>query len=476
MKYGTKEWNTKWPPSRCKRIVRPLLSKIHGLTDMYNKNPALYKHDIGLNSDGSYGFDNICGVNVLLVKPGSASERLDALKPYISLELYQSYREIFHIFKAIIATIDDNQPQGVVSLRQQCCHSVGKTMVLTARTSHHKLNQSILFDSNTLPDDIKRYVNEMLPDIDDWFELEPRMLYGQYTKDLLLGYIIHLLIFNLQHILYMLLPTLIHWLYEYLVVNNKSRYLLTKLFSEYWRFSHNVYFEGSTVPVEFNRPSNEFWQLYKIGYWDHFISSIGFHSQFDTNHYEHLLIDTLVIDDKLSTYPGDKFSLIENDIYDLITRNYYNYKINYLLIQILTELIHSVKSSVFIDLYDRIIGFIKVWLSFKPNQTFNSSYPGNEQLFNGLIRLTSYISTKNKNKKFHCLHQSIILLKNFYLDIVSDNLMDYDDDEICDILVHLYVEHNDELNDFIDWLDINNYLKLADNYCQNIDNINPNIE
>ncbi|KAM9916088.1 hypothetical protein OXX59_010236, partial [Metschnikowia pulcherrima] len=75
---------------RCKRLVRPLLAKVHSLTDLHSKYPAKLVFDSEL-----FGSDK----NDAFTSPASANDRLISLKPYLAQEVYEAYTEIFNILK-----------------------------------------------------------------------------------------------------------------------------------------------------------------------------------------------------------------------------------------------------------------------------------------------------------------------------------------------------------------------------------------
>lgn len=457
-----------WPVNRCKRVIRPLLAKIHYLTQLYSKSPGVFEVHIDHNSNHL----------AIFLKPASAQERLTLVKPFISTELYQAFQEIFNIFKNIITNIEADRIKSN-KLGKQCCTVIGKAMLLSSRTSYFRLNQNILFDDDTLPKDIKEYNKNLSNDIDDWLMLEPTSIFEGYRLDFLMGYIIHLIVFNLQHILYMLVPTLVHWLVEELIQTNNYclRSIANDLFMEFWKFDQTKYYDNINYLVIVQLTGVDansniiFWTLFDIGFWDKFISSLSFETGQSGFQYEILLLDVLPLNDKLNYYSDYRM------IYGILNDNFNHLQVNNILLCILTNLVTTYKGSKeryeLEKVYDYLIEFVSAWLSFgfELPGLFNSLSHGNQYLFNGVLKLLNILTTRlNLPKDLYYLlillsryyqnqsaSPSLIKLDNYYktitkcmLEIQKNNILDYVPLKYSSI----------EINNLIRWLLENHFHKL----------------
>lgn len=466
-----------WSVSRCKRVVRPFLAKVHSANDMVIKNPSVLQVQMDTGE-----------LIAQLIKPRNALHRLESLKPLVSPELYQVYCELFQVFKQILTSIQLNQKKRDLTARPALTtrptlltaislYEIGKAMMLSTRTTYYKLNQAALFDASTLPPNLKKYNNTLSVDIDEWLELEMAgSMIHNYRLDILLGYILHLVVFNI-HVLYLLVPVLIHWLYEELVLTQSVffKQVLNKLFTEFWYFNNDKYYENinSEVLSELTGFSHSaetintlFWWLYNIQYWDKFISSIGFRScqeqysqEQSPDSYETLVLDTLMINEKLLSTDH------ASSIYRLLQRNPHHLQVNNILITLLTNLIEKAAN---LKLFDGIFTdfkmLLRVWISFSSKfpMVFNSLLPKNHELFEGIILFNKYLTKKlNQNND---LTLTLILLKHFFLDepVTSAFIKTIDQEGFVKELIGLQQPHvqqslplrysNYEINDFIYWL------------------------
>ncbi|CAH6719812.1 hypothetical protein CLIB1444_02S17040 [[Candida] jaroonii] len=421
--------NEVWETKRCKRVVRPLLSKIHSLTQLVIKSPSTL--DITIQPKFTTSSNIHC-------KPSNSHHRLKCLKPHITLELYGYYEELFYIFQQIMTSL--NVKGDFTTLASHCSYNIGKAMVLSSRNSYFRLNNSSLFDPNTLPGTIKQYHDTLSPDIDGWLDMESLSTIT-CKMDLLLGYVIHLLVFN-QKILYLIIPTLVHWLYEQSLPRNlKLKYMATYLFHEYWKFNDKYYDNiDPLIITQLTGLDNQvtcFWDLEKIKYWDHLVSSLDIKSTFPDQHYNNLLLN--VISSKL-----------DYDLDYIYTKLQDHPQTNNILASVLTKLINRRNKNSIEDL-TKLVG---VWLGFRDSMIFNSLLPGNEDLFYGIMRFHKYLTNTES--------QALILLKSFYLDQpqtlsddpkIIDQLMTF---QSIGFLERLPLSHHRDVNDFIFWLVENN--------------------
>ena len=480
--------------SKCKRIVRPLVSKIHALNDLNGKYPSIldfnfplddacfqdliskkninydynvkYIHDKpgqprnkirklevrkcaeSYDSDSDYdeSYDSlerksmnkdylpeerehISNINKL-IEPTSSFERLKSLKPYISGQLYQAYYDMFLIFKSIINLLVLTTPRNnestpcIPKLSSLCSFKIGKFMALSTKPTYYEMNQTLLFDPSTIPYHLREYQDILSDDIDEWLELKPEVVTYTYRNDLLIGYVIHLLVINLDLTLYLLIPILIHWLNEKLkkTGNAMLQSISRSFFLEYWTYgpdySDNTGFDDivSVLNGTQNRERNLniFWIFHKIGYWRILINSFDSNSTVTSSvSYETLILDTISLNNKLSLQilmnlnldAQDPYDFL-NDIYQIIKKNPQHPQVNNVLILIITQLISSTRHNIRQCLtshdilnclhfaYDNVIFFVHIWLSLPAEEeflVFNSLYPGNSEIFHALISFTGFL-------------------------------------------------------------------------------------
>lgn len=435
--------------ARCKRIVRPLQSKIHQLNELITSFPS--KTNLQYETP-----------HKSFLHPKTSTQRLASLKPYIDPDLYQSYLDIFQIFQGVVRNVVVKRPNRVPRLSMLCCVNLGKSITLSTRSTYYKLNQSSLFDPETLPGHLHRIYHSLHETIDPWLELEPVQLYGGYRRDMLMGYIIHLIVFNLG-MLYMLVPVLVQWLQEELRGHSNGPLMAfsTILFNQYWHFDETYHpdFDGDFLSyLDANKKidnNGTFWILYRMGYWQAFINDMELMSK--VGHYDSLMIEALA---RPLRVPNANTSLVIKALIH-ITACPFHPSINLALCNILRNLIVEVRSkSNAVVQYQHIIQFMKVWLSFPPDPTqvvFNSLLPGNEFLFRCLTSVTKYLAavvdakdTKLRNKVNHCL-TTIGIFQHFYLDI-GDN---EDTTGFIECFFEMHKsskEPNESFNEFVMWL------------------------
>lgn len=554
--------------SKCKRIIRPLLSKIHGLHDLNCKYPNLIEFNFPIDeirtrcknsgvSNNTYSSRKSTNRNdplrfkrlkllksndkyddsesdsnheLTFILPSSSPlpqktyektylnkiddfvycssslERMKALKPFISKDLYQSYEEIFQVFKNIITNVvierhNLNSISNVLKLSSICSYKIGKSIALSTKTTYHKLSHSLLFDSNSIPPNLQRFNQNLNDDVDCWFEMEPEVFSRTYRDDFLIGYVIHLLIFNLSLVLYNLIPILIHWLMEELSVSGitKLAEIGRNMFSEYWHFSE-TYFEGidselfTTQNHYFNTTQNfrAFWLLYEVGYWENFISQLKVFTEESLITYHTLLLDTLPLNNKLDLEKLFQLDLelqnhdfLKNNVYCLIKQYPQHPQVNNILITIITNTIWRIRSDYKLvqrtnemqdylkTSYDRLFNFISLWLSFahENNVVFNSLYPGNNIMFQAILKILKKLEGKctimikkvgfyldeldsqysddynfyrnikeiflEYREEFNVMGQAILVLKSYYLDKLDVSISDIRINSVSKLIIEL---------------------------------------
>lgn len=400
-----------WEVNRCKRVIRPLLSRIHALSDLVAKNPLVL--DLRPTND----------ISKMFVKPAYAAARFQALESFITPELYQAYREIFNVFQSIALNINvEDKSQTKFSLRSACCYQIGKAAVLSCRTSYYKLNQNVLFDADTLPKGLREYNKHLDADIDGWILLEPKTVFDKYRLDILNGYIVHLLVFHLSQHLYILIPVLVHWLYEELISrgNNRLRTMLTRLFYEFWSFHRDTYYDNlsqeeiTALTGSYDISGEYFWPLFRHGYWDHFILSLGINSgKLGGSQYEMLILDTVVANHKLDMMLWSDMP----SLFELLHRNPLHRQVNSILLGILTTMVAWAKADPQLT-YEAFLNFLQAWLSFDEDSRglYNPMAKGNDHLFKGLLTLGRYLN-KHHDKPKQTTLMVVVLLRGFYSNV-----------------------------------------------------------
>lgn len=503
--------------SKCKRIVRPLISKINALNDLNSKYPSLLDFDFpydreypykvpdierkvfGSDYTTKYPSNNIDTKNIQkkhtrkndspdykpevrcvssspeiirgftedsllnshqiksLIEPVDSFERLRSLKPFVSIELYQAYDEIFLIFRNIMSLLILNKQEPthtakVAKLASLSSFKIGKFIALSTKSTYFKLNQSLLFDANTLPFHLREYLETLSNDLDEWLEMKPELISCTYRIDLLFGYLIHLLVINLDLTLYLLIPVLVHWLYEELRSQDNVQLssIMRSLFLEYWTYgsdyTHNTDFGDiiTTLNGGQNRKQNftVFWVFFKIGYWKHFIQSLDLQlNNFSVRSYESVMLDTIPLNNKLNledlTEIGERLHRSDflHEIYLIIRNNPQHPQVNNILILIVTQTIANTRMKLrkchtislilncLAQSYKQVQVFVRLWLSLPVNENnlvYNSLYPGNKEIFEALVGFTDYQVHKCNfllvNVTSYCiggdLEKDIILFKN----------------------------------------------------------------
>lgn len=475
-----------WTISKSKRIVRPLVAKIHALNDLYTSYPSIVEFD-------SEQFQSSIDSQVYpgIINPKDPNQRLNSLKPFISSELYQTYSEIFQIFKSIIQSVETllHRPTDVSSaspdsshtttppskLSLLCCYKIGQSMALYSRSSHYKLNNSLLFDKKERKQDAV-VENEFEDDIDHWLEMEPSQIVLAHRKDLIIGYIIHLLVFHLNLLLYTLIPILVDWLFE----NKKFHSIARNLFQEYW-YNNDEYDEGVRNRI--------FWTFLKTGYWNQFITKLDLRSSYYSSfssQYASLILDSLPLNNKYSNKIKLELLLNASELHGLIELAPQHFQVNNILIHTLGKYINCFRldlkqssdplrsEQVLQTFHEFLYQFLLLWLGSSDKDTglvFNSLLPGNEDLFTALEKISkycmaisdkvgAYIDLTELLAKFVTVHNTILILKWYFLlypiDYKKKNLQ-LEVRRISDFIVSLQntkfrVIRNSDFDEFVVWV------------------------
>lgn len=447
------------PIAKCKRIVRPLISKIHGLTDLYVKYPSKFEFDVDLFTSAK-----VDGGNLRFTHPATANDRLASLKPFISTELYQAYIEIFSIFRNLIATICniERDVSKIPKLSSLAAFNLGKTITLGTKSTFYKLNQTMLFETATIPRHLQKYDGELSDDIDDWLQLEPVQVTDNYRNEILLGYVLHVLVLNLRTLLYLLIPVLVHWLKEQDCQTLTN--VLRTLFMEYWLFlPHNSELKDTyKLCHELTDPTEDpslpvFWLLHRIGFWKQMTKELGVSSLYASldrfDRYESLLLDSLSRSNWLL------LSQVKAEyLYDILNRNVQNPNNTNIIITIISQQIFRLKENLKMatsshktfnalnSSYSDVRKLVQAWLNFSSDCLFNSLDKGNAEIFQAIFLLLRYAYSKcaqivrylDKNwtitrltKVKEMLHKFKFLY--YHVDIMTST---------CEILSSYYLELN----------------------------------
>lgn len=370
--------------SKCRRMVRPLVSKVHSLNafnakdpsslelnfpyhQLYNSNKKRKVRSKMINRDLeiaqpdvsdhekqdnlgylSTSIDNIfsdmsffrntvepCHPKAIanFITPSNSSDRLRTLKPFVSTELYRAYEEIFQIFRNIMNTLvfrkkSYGEDGALPRLSTLSSFKVGQEISLSTKSTYFKVNYTSLFDPRTLPADVKRFHEFLSEDIDTFLDMEPQVVMDRYRADILIGYVLHFIVFNLQLTLYLLVPTLIHWLKEEMTFTNNFSYgtIMRTLFHEFWLFDRRQTKKLAEISncyqdvFSFKSNLRYFWLFFALGYWEHFLKSIGLCGR--NLSFNSLMLESLVVDDKFD------FDILEDlqpyfQDYDILDQMYF---------------------------------------------------------------------------------------------------------------------------------------------------------
>lgn len=387
--------------SKCKRIVRPLTSKISSLTDLYFKYPSKFELDVEKCST----LMPTLGGRLKFANPGSSDLRLSDINKFLAPELAQAYVELFAIFKNVIFFFGD-QRHSIPSLSEMSATKLGKTVVLGTKSTYFKLNQSSLFDQTSLPKYLQKYRSELTDDIDDWLCMEPTPVSATHRSLIMIGYVLHLIVFNLRNLLYPLVPVLVHWLSE-----KGYEDILRTLLAEFLLSLPSDPDQESVMELayEYTQLSDPslllFWFFHSIGYWQPLVTMTKLTSLFCSlrkfSAYDAILLEILFRTNRLS------ISVLPNmnEIYDLLARNSQHPFNTQIITSIAAQLIFFLKqkldssktSNASLDVIrsslQDIRKLIQCWLPLNSKCIFNSLDGGNEDLFDAITDYLRYLAS-----------------------------------------------------------------------------------
>lgn len=383
------------PIARCKRLVRPLVSKIHGLTDLHAKYPFKF----------AFQTDSFPTKDVrAFIEPASSAERLRNLRPFLASEVYDAYLEIFQIFRNIVLTLAASrakrakriEPLGPPRLAFLAAQKLGKSVALGSKSTYYSLSQTSLFDPLSIPQYLRKYHDEMADDIDTWLTMDPEPVFRARRAELVWGYVVHILMLNLANLLYTLVPVLAHWLHE------EDPWRLRLFLLAFWlTLAHDPDLKDSRELLALatdNLPT--FWLFHATGYWNSLVKLVGIcspnHCAARPDPYECLLIDVL----------GEKvdIGLISPDeVYALLHRNVQHPENTTVLMSMITQCIasftetqlrlkNSKKACLHLhETYQFLLDFVRNWLALSDKCIYNSQDRGNNHLFKALNGLNDYL-------------------------------------------------------------------------------------
>lgn len=492
------DWPNTLSTSKCSKLTRPLISKLHSLTDLFAKDASLFVFDADKCA-------NMTSKDLLrFLNPKSSEQRLMDLQQFILHDLYESYRDIFLNFKNIVgfvyhlnlkkATNNHHNEQdsllipnsSIPRLSTLSALHTGKHIALGTKTTFLLVSQAMAFDKETFPAHLLKYSQGLEDGIESWLELEPAPLFSSYRKTLLMGYLIHLLVINLTTLLYTLIPVLVHWLRE------QGSPFLTSLFHAYWNFlisDYDVRAVGDLLPLAFDSNLQTFWTFHRNGYWRHcakllnLSNGTGRHDIYDS--YEGLFLDALLRNNGIKVsrtmeiyeimrqnpqYPSNT-SIVITITAQIIDFNYQQLK----AAATSQEAINAIETTL-----SKVFELLQNWLAFNESCIFHHLDRGNERVFNSILHLLNY-NLKHTSHVLHCLDNmdhkptieqtkrrfmnlksgiranivTIELLKNYHLSITyRTQWQGISSERVADCLWNLFGSEAEKYNvlDLIGWL------------------------
>lgn len=499
------------PVAKCKRLVRPLLAKIHVLTDLYHKYPSKFvfenlpkthkggrdtKRAIEADRDRLPGLRDKRGrthlplprekrdyapkSNDRLISSLTSAERLAQLKPLLSPELHRAYSEIFVICRNIFTTVLDQPERPEPRLSVLAATKLGKLVALGTKSTYYRLSQALLFDADSIPPHLQKFHADLAEDIDQWLDMEPESVTRQFRRHIVAGYVVHVLVYALRPMLFLLVPVLAHWLHEQGAVT-----LLQTLFAEFWNFLAQdpdvKHMAELMVSVDSDPTAPLFWPLHHSGYWEKLVNRLGVVSP-HSNGYEGLLLDCLV-------QPGRLDGVPDQLVFSLAARNHQHPNNTAVMMGVLAQTICGIKFSstsatqtleTFSAAYSDTRRFVQAWLGLNGRTIFNSQDKGNLQLFESLCLLLRYIggraatvieclnlsmnSTSRRHQndmlrrfKFLYYHVDLMqvvvgLLRGYFLESGIPTLAGLKPAVVADFFVEFQVDSDERLvGDFLVW-------------------------
>lgn len=462
--------------TRFRRVLRPLLAKIHVLNDLYSKDPLSFDFDISKINKNHKSNKNInefphhqqpqqrqhttkrprLGEEPIpdFYNPIDSEDRLKSLRSFITPELYKSYTELFQIVKSILTLLTPKQKEYKWKLSSLCAFEIGKEMAESIRTTYYRLNNVSLFDPSLMNQVIKELNQELYEDLDDWMkeEMEPKLITQNYTREVFAGYIIRLIVIHSQTTLYMFVPVLMHWL---LLQGTFLKKMGTFLSHEYFKFP-----DVSTTNVEelnglpFNDTLLVFWSLYTVDYWTPFMS-------------KHHLLDILPY--KISLEIFEELEIVHrllSGYYREQVYGIYKYekKNTNIIVMMMVKIFQKARKKLtsydeayshFKEIYRLLLEVVRNWLPYY-NRTFNN----NNVVFHSLRKLRQYTDGKllvlSQQKEqymklyinFKGLFDTVDIIGHYYMDPMSSHPKLSSSDKIAKIAVKLGFDNAD----FLYWL------------------------
>lgn len=514
MKRATDEQPPKLTTLKCLRLIRPFIAKIHSLTDLYAKQPALLDFDT-----------EKCSLMLpkevnQFICPKTPQQRLENLRPYLQPEVFEAYYDLFFHFKSIVSLVFElntvsRKDKGTYERVSETSHCIpncsvlrlstlsaahlGKHVVLGTKTTFPQVNQAMVFDKETFPAHLRVFADDLEDGIENWLNMEPTTVLDRYKSSVFMGYMIHLLVINLTTLFYTFIPVLVHWLHHHKMPLSKY------FFTEYWSFLvFNPDLRGvrDFLPSTHDPSSKVFWLFESNGYWRQFTNDIAVSGLYGCpgtfEPYESLVLDALANTEKVV---GANLSL--SGIYGLMKKNL-QYPLNTsIMMLILSQFIDSnykklnvVTNSedaylILLKSYNSISEFLSFWLAFDENCIFHNLDSGNSRIFESLLKLSKFNThhltriehylekrkllsrIKATKKKFSKLSlklrtqmTAIQILRSFNLNSV---FFSYSISEPATMVVNyiwfLFEDSAeiDQVDDFVDWL-----FNLNDEYLRAI--------
>lgn len=480
--------STDLPVAKCKRLVRPLLAKIHVLTDLYQKYPSKFVFENlpktrEREPDSLKDRDRLPG-REKRERPRSmhklvTSERLAQLKPLLSSELHRSYSEIFVICRNIFTTLlseESRVSEHLPRLSVLAASKLGKLVALGTKSTYFRLSQALLFDAESIPPHLRKFHAELADDIDQWLDIEPESVTRRYRRDIVAGYVVHILVYALRPMLFLLVPVICHWLHE-----QGAQTLLRTLFAEFWNFLAQdpdlQHMAELMVSVDTDPTASLFWPLHHSGYWERLVNHLGVLSPHSQS-YEGLLLDCLV-------QPGRLDGVSHAFVFSVAARNPQHPNNTAVLMGVLAQTICRMKESSsasqtlesFGSTYSDIRRFLQSWVGLNDHTIFNSQDKGNLQLFDSLRLLLRYIGDRaatvieylNQSSglrlndmlrrfKFLYYHTDLMqvvvgLLQAYYLDSEPENLAGLKPAVVAEFFSEFMADSAEQaVGDFLVWV------------------------
>lgn len=491
--------NASYNVQKCKRIVRPLISKLHSFNDLCVKYPSIldthFPFDVidrfmtlrtsGLNcrqtSPGEHegpndevyfsesekapfrylknlgghisnpeaqSFKNTFKKLQKLREPRNSFERLASLKPFISNETFHAYDELFLIFRTIITSLVDTRdisvPSGVSKLSTAASIELGKNAALYTKSTYYKLNQSFLFDSDTLPQEYRQLSATLSDDIDEWLNLDPKTITCHYRTHILIGYVIHLLVLHLRSTISLLMPVLLSWLQEEYKTSLNPELVLMKriMFNGFWMGVDSsvdkLGFDSNQSRIIEDKNITVFWSLLKLDYWKFLFYQLGVINALDKNScYEKIMLQGLLTQNNFSfliirILEFDSDSFLSCEIRNILQSSSDHTISGNLVVLIVTQIIRYFRKAVttledlekihevIVYSYDTSCALCQIWLHIASDltQIFELKFPGNFEIFDAFFGLLDFLEDTAK-KLFFILKNGVATKKgnnNYFYD------------------------------------------------------------